>query len=232
MKRNTWRKSLALVLTAVLCMLSWAGAEEPADNTTGFGIGKVYSVRKKDDGGYGLWIGDSLVGELPETEELFGLIGEEELILLTAENVSGVGSDLAWVQEYLQGENLTGTGSESGVGIGGGAGAAYVIRKKDDGGYGLWIGDSLVGELPETEELIGLIGEEELILLTAENVSGVGSDLAWVQEYLLGENLTGTGTGTRDVVDYGNKPTKLEELLNQTVPENSIYVQDNLGSGI
>ena len=71
-----------------------------------------------------------------------------------------------------------------------------------------------------------------MILLTAENVSGVGSDLAWVQEYLLGENLTGTGTGTRDVVDYGNKPTKLEELLNQTVPENSIYVQDNLGSGI
>ena len=77
MKRNTWRKSLALVLTAVLCLLSWAGAGEPADNTTGFGIGKVYSVRKKDDGGCGLWIGDSLVGELPETDELFGLIAEE-----------------------------------------------------------------------------------------------------------------------------------------------------------
>ncbi|MER2055551.1 MAG: hypothetical protein ABTB30_09735, partial [Clostridia bacterium] len=131
-------------MAAVLCLLSWAAAEEPADNTTGFGMGRVYSVRKKDDGGYGLWSGDSLVGELPETEALFGLIGEEELILLTAENVTVAGTDLAWVQEYLRGENITGTGTGGGVGTGGGTGAVYVVRKKDDGGYGLWSGDSLV----------------------------------------------------------------------------------------
>ena len=42
-------------------------------------------------------------------------------------------------------------------------------------------------------------------------------------------NLSGTGTG--DAVNGGNRPTRLEDLLNQTVPENAIYVQDNLGSG-
>ena len=196
---------------------------------SGFGSGRVYSVRKKADGGYDLWIGDRRIDDLPGTEELFGMIGGEKLILLTTENVTGLGSDLQWVQEYLQGANLSGTGDGGSGGFSGRTGTVHVVRKKDGGGYELWFGDRLIKELPEREELFGLTGEEELILLTNENITGLGSDLQWVEQYFQGANISGTGTG--DAADYGNRPTRLEDLLNQTVPENAIYVQDNLGSG-
>ena len=193
------------------------------------GTGEVYIVRKKDGSGYELRRGDSLIREFQGTGEVFSLTGEEELILLTNENITGLGSDLQWVQEYLQGANLSGTGDGGSGGFSGRTGTVHVVRKKDGGGYELWFGDRLIKELPEREELFGLTGEEELILLTNENITGLGSDLQWVEQYFQGANISGTGTG--DAADYGNRPTRLEDLLNQTVPENAIYVQDNLGSG-
>jgi hypothetical protein len=169
------------------------------------------------------------LGMVPGMEELFGMTGGEEVILLTAENITGLGSDLQWVLEYLRGENITGTGSEGGAGLSGGTGEVYIVRKKDGGGYELRRGDRLIREFQGTGEVFSLTGEEELILLTNENITGLGSGLQWVEQYLQGANISGTGTG--DAADYGNRPTRLEDLLNQTVPENAIYVQDNLGSG-
>ena len=141
---------------------------------SGFGSGRVYSVRKKADGGYDLWIGDRRIDDLPGTEELFGMIGGEKLILLTTENVTGLGSDLQWVQEYLQGANFSGTGDGGSAGFSGGTGAVYGVRKKANGGYGLWMGGRQIGDLPGMEELFGMTGGEEVILLTAENITGLG----------------------------------------------------------
>ena len=149
--------------------------------------------------------------------------------------MTGTGSGLEWIQEYLQTENTTGTGS------GNEGGTVYTVRRKEGGGYVILDGSRQVGELPETDELNVLFGEEEEIILTPENMTGTGSGLEWIQEYLQTENTSGTGTGGGDLtedqdggkrkINIRTRTRRLEDILKYTVPDNPIYLQDNRGSG-
>ena len=142
MKRNRWKRFSAVIAAAALCLLSLAGAEEPAENITGTGsTGRVFSVRKTEDGGYQVRDLSGTAAELPELGEIMELIGETGEVMLVARDQNttgsgyGTGSGLDWIAAYLQAENQTGTGSNTGT--------VYSIRKKEGGGYQLLYGDQL-----------------------------------------------------------------------------------------